>query len=75
MQLPISNRQVRSIGNSAVAVNHEAVRYNQYSDVFTPLQEGFRAQAAGGSAAPAESDYRGATTHEAISDPQKEFSR
>jgi len=64
-QLP--NRQ------SQRPMNHEVLRYNQYSMFRTPLQEALRAQAANQALSMRVSEYRGAETAASYSDPQGEF--
>ncbi len=54
-------------------MNHEAVRYNQYSMFRTPLQEALRAQTANNAQSTRVGEYRGAETAAGFSDPQVEF--
>jgi folate-binding protein YgfZ len=54
-------------------LNHEAVRYNQYSMFRTPLHEALGAPSANTLAAMRSAEYRGAETAAGFSDPQAEF--
>ncbi|MGB7823882.1 MAG: hypothetical protein WBL22_16925, partial [Candidatus Sulfotelmatobacter sp.] len=53
-------------------MNHEAVRYNQYSMFRTPLQEALRAQTVNNAQSTRVGEYRGAETAAGFSDPQVE---
>ncbi len=55
------------------AMNHEALRYNEYSMYCTPLQLALRAQAAHPGLSMRSSEYRGAETAASFSDAQGEF--
>jgi folate-binding protein YgfZ len=63
----------KSRARSRRALNHEAVRYNQYSMFCTPLQAALRAPAANHEVAMRSGEYRGAETAASFSDPQVEF--
>lgn len=56
-----------------MGLNHEAVRYNQYSMFRTPLQEALGAPSADPEAATRSGGYRGAETATGFSNPQAEF--
>jgi folate-binding protein YgfZ len=60
-------------GRRKSAMNHQALRYNQYSMFRSPLQDALRAQTATGGPTVRESDYRGTTTAADFSDAQEEF--
>jgi len=54
-------------------MNHEALRYNQYSMFRSPLQDALRAQMATDGPPVRESDYRGAMTAAEFTDAHEEF--